>query len=161
MDINNIKELIKLVSDSNLREFELEKDSIKIKMSKGEAVSSTAVREVYVSEPTRAQEAAPMVETAVEKVVEEKVEEVVVDETNIEYVNSPIVGTFYSSPSPDDPAFIKVGDRVTKGQTLCIIEAMKLMNDITAEVSGEVVEILVANEDMVQYDQPIIKIRRN
>ena len=97
------------------------------------------------------------------KIVKEEIVEVESkkeDDSNFEYINSPIVGTFYDSPSPDDGPFAKVGDVVSKGQPLCIIEAMKLMNEITAEISGEIVEILVKNEDMVQYDQAIMKIRR-
>ena len=163
MDFNNIKELITLISNSNLNEFELEKDSLKIKMSKG---ASGEVR-IISNERINAAQQEPK-EIAMETVtsnmqVKEEMVEIdksLEDDTNFEYINSPIVGTFYNSPSPDDPAFVNVGDIVSKGQPLCIIEAMKLMNEITAEVSGEIVEILVKNEDMVQYDQPIMKIRR-
>lgn len=74
-------------------------------------------------------------------------------------VASPMVGTFYRAPAPDEPPFINVGDRVTKGQTVCIIEAMKLMNEIEAEVSGEVVEILVENGEPVEFNQPLMRVK--
>ncbi|WBW97657.1 acetyl-CoA carboxylase biotin carboxyl carrier protein [Oceanirhabdus sp. W0125-5] len=163
MDFNNIKELITLISNSNLNEFELEKDSLKIKMSKGVSGEVRVVSNERII-PTQQEQREIAVEAVTSDVkVKEEIAEVDTkkeDDSNFEYINSPIVGTFYSSPSPDDPAFVKVGDVVSKGQPLCIIEAMKLMNEITAEVSGEIVEILVKNEEMVQYDQPIMKIRR-
>lgn len=76
-----------------------------------------------------------------------------------EEVLSPMVGTFYRSPSPDDPPYVEVGDRIRVGQTVCIIEAMKLMNEIEAEVSGEVVEVLVENGKPVEYGQPLMRIK--
>ncbi|CAB1255001.1 acetyl-CoA carboxylase biotin carboxyl carrier protein [Clostridium sp. MT-14] len=81
------------------------------------------------------------------------------EEDNIKEVTSPIVGTFYSSPDPEKPAFVNVGSKVKKGDTLCVIEAMKLMNDIQSEIDGEVVEILAKNEQMVEYGQPLFKIK--
>lgn len=89
----------------------------------------------------------------VSQVVTEKAEE-----TTGKKILSPMVGTFYASSSPDKPAFVKVGDRVKKGQTLCIIEAMKLMNEIESEYDGEIVKILVDNEAMVEYGQPLYEI---
>jgi acetyl-CoA carboxylase biotin carboxyl carrier protein len=74
-------------------------------------------------------------------------------------LKSPMVGTFYRSPAPDEPPFVEVGDRIRVGQTLCIIEAMKLMNEIEAEISGEVMEILVQNTESVEYDQPLMRIK--
>ena len=74
-------------------------------------------------------------------------------------VKSPVVGVFYSASAPDAPAYVQVGDRVQKGQTLCIIEAMKMMNEIKAPVSGEIIEILAKNEDLVEYDQTIMLIK--
>ncbi len=163
MDFNNIKELITLISNSNLNEFELEKDSLKIKMSKGTSgevriISNERLNAPQQEEKEIAMETVPSNVQVKDEIV--KIDTNIEDDANFEYINSPIVGTYYGSPSPDDAAFVKVGDMVSKGQPLCIIEAMKLMNEITAEVSGEIVEILVKNEDMVQYDQPIMKIRR-
>ncbi|MEE2670604.1 MAG: acetyl-CoA carboxylase biotin carboxyl carrier protein [Bdellovibrionota bacterium] len=78
---------------------------------------------------------------------------------NHHQITSPFVGTFYASPSPDKPAFVKVGDRVSKGQTLCILEAMKIMNEIESDVDGEIVEICSSNESLVEYGQTLFKIR--
>lgn len=82
-----------------------------------------------------------------------------VEELIGEKVLSPMVGTFYTSSSPDNPSFVKVGDKVKKGQTLCIIEAMKLMNEIESEIEGEVIKILASNEQMVEFGQPLFAIR--
>lgn len=83
-----------------------------------------------------------------------------VDAADVHIVKSPIVGTFYNAASPESPAFAPVGQKVKKGQTLCIIEAMKLMNEIEADVDGEIVEVLVANEGIVEYGQPLFKIKK-
>jgi len=163
MDFNNIKELITLISNSNLNEFELEKDSLKIKMSKGASGEVRIISNERINSDQREEKEIAMEAVTSNAKIKEEIVEIdknIEHDSNFEYINSPIVGTYYASPSPDDPAFAKVGDIVTKGQPLCIIEAMKLMNEITAEFSGEIVEILVKNEDMVQYDQPIMKIRR-
>ncbi len=82
-----------------------------------------------------------------------------VAEGNFTFIESPIVGTFYDAPSPDADAFVKVGDQVKKGQVVCIIEAMKLMNEIEAEAEGEIVEIMVSNEGPVEYGQPLYKLK--
>jgi acetyl-CoA carboxylase biotin carboxyl carrier protein len=74
-------------------------------------------------------------------------------------VTSPIVGTFYASPAPDEPAFVQIGDRIQKTQTVCIIEAMKIMNEIEAEVAGELVEILVQNGQPVEFGQPLMRVK--
>lgn len=74
-------------------------------------------------------------------------------------ITSPMVGTFYSSPAPDEPAFVSKGDRIQSGQTVCIIEAMKLMNELEAEVSGEIVDILVENAEPVEFGQPLMRVR--
>lgn len=84
---------------------------------------------------------------------------VVVEEGNFNYIESPIVGTFYDAPSPEADAFVKVGDQVKKGQVVCIIEAMKLMNEIEAETDGEIVEIMVTNEGPVEYGQALFKLK--
>ena len=81
------------------------------------------------------------------------------EEDDTLFITSPIVGTFYSAAAPDVPAFVKVGDQVKAGQTVCILEAMKLMNDIESDFDGEIVEILVNNKDMVEYDQPLFRIK--
>ena len=95
-------------------------------------------------------------ETIKEEVKEEVKEE---EESNLSIITSPMVGTFYSAASPDTPAFVKVGDIISKGKVICIIEAMKLMNEIESEYNGEIVECLIKDGDMVEYGQPLFKIK--
>lgn len=78
---------------------------------------------------------------------------------DIHLIKTPIMGTYYESPSPESSSFVRVGDKVSKGDTLCIIEAMKLMNEIHSDVDGEIVEVLLKNEDLVEYNQPLFKIK--
>lgn len=155
MDYKAIQELIKTVSDSKLTLVELETEGIKIKLEKKQENSveklTETIKKVSVEEIPQA---AAELMTAEEK-VQPRVEEVKKEGT---IVTSPIVGTFYASQGPDKESFVTVGSRVKKGDTLCIIEAMKLMNEIDSEVDGEVVEVLVENEQMVEYGQPLFRI---
>lgn len=153
MDYKAIQELIKTVSDSKLTLLELESEGIKIKMEKKqEQVIIDRVPEVVKT--IVAEEQAPAIVES--KQVEEKVQEAKKEGF---IVTSPIVGTFYAASSPDAKPFVTVGSKVKKGDVLCIIEAMKLMNEIESEVDGEVVEILVQNEQMVEYGQPLFRLK--
>lgn len=152
MKFEEIKELIDILSNSNLTNLEIKNNDFKIKLSK-EAV----VKEVKTPSFTDVSVTNTQSELQNE-IVDSKPQK---EDENITTVLSPIVGTYYASPSPEDAPFVSIGTKVAVGDTLCIIEAMKLMNDITSEVNGEVVEILVKNEDMVEYGQPIIKIKKN
>jgi acetyl-CoA carboxylase biotin carboxyl carrier protein len=155
MDYKAIQELIKTVSDSKLTLVQLETEGIKIKLEKKQETVveklTETIKKVSVEEIPQA---AAELMTAEEK-VQPRVEEVKKEGT---IVTSPIVGTFYASQGPDKESFVKVGSRVKKGDTLCIIEAMKLMNEIDSEVDGEVVEVLVENEQMVEYGQLLFRI---
>lgn len=171
MDYKNIQELIKTVSDSQLTSFEIETEGIKIKMEKKKEQVVVEKMPVY-SVPTEPviKESLTRENIATNQVSEEKLErssastvENTVSIAPVEdlfVVKSPIVGTMYSSSSPEAQNFVKVGSQVKKGDTLCILEAMKLMNEIDCEVDGEIVEVLVTNEDMVEYGQPLFKIRK-
>lgn len=171
MDFKAIEEMIKTVDNSKLGYLEVNWEGISIVMRKeGEpdfqktvVTNENTEKEVsnVVKESDKDEVAVEVKETAKITVEEEKGNEKVnIDGEDIEAVVSPIVGTFYNSPSPDKPSFVKVGSKVKKGDTLCIIEAMKLMNEIQSEVDGEVVEILVENTQMVEYGQPMFKIRK-
>lgn len=157
MDYKSIQELIKTVSESKLTLVELESEGIKIKLEKKqEIVSVERIPEVVKSIAVEQQ--APVVSElarTTEERIEVKAQEVKKEGT---VVTSPIVGTFYASPGPNADVFVSVGSKVKKGQVLCIIEAMKLMNEIESEVDGEVIEILAANEQMVEYGQPLFRI---
>lgn len=157
MNINEVKELIELINTSELAYFEYKSGDSHIKMDK------SLTRGVNVS-PSKEVKS----ETITEKIHSEKMISEVIDEVKEEpqdiegtVVTSPMVGTFYGSPSPDSDSFVKVGDNVKKGSVLCIIEAMKLMNEIESEVSGSIVQVLVKDGDMVEYGTPLFKIRED
>lgn len=152
MDYKSIQELIKTVSNSMLTLLELESEGIKIKMEKKQG--NIVVDSIPEVTKTIAMKEEPA--TAENKPNEEKKEELK-EEGFI--VNSPIVGTFYRSSGPDSEPFVKVGSKVKKGDVLCIIEAMKLMNEIESEADGEVAEIFAENESMVEYGAPLFRIK--
>ncbi len=158
MDAKELRELIEIISRSNFSEFELEREGFKLKLVRGNAAPVEAPRAAAAA---RAIEAAPPQPASV-------VEEISVDEpepaadavdSGLVQMNSPIVGTFYRAPGPEKPAFVETGDRVKKGQVLCIIEAMKLMNEIESEIDAEVVEIVAVNGQPVEYGEALFKLR--
>ena len=154
MDYKEIKKLMDDMGNSKLEELEIEfPDGVKISMKKSEK------REVIV-EPNVIEASAP-ISVPVVKPQEEKRMVAVEDkkEENYKIIKSPMVGTFYASSSPDKDPYVKVGDRISKGQVVCIVEAMKLMNEIESEFDGEIVEICVKNEDVVEYGTPLFKIK--
>lgn len=164
MNANDIKELILTIDKTSIEKVEIEKSDIKIMITK-KAVSevSNAVNPAIhdLEEKSIGTKTINVSnEDFTSKTNNEDHNKSAVNDENIYTVKSPIVGTFYKAPSPDAPDFAKLGDKVEKGQTLCIIEAMKIMNEIESEVAGEVVEILVNDEDIVEYGQPLMRIRR-
>ncbi|MFL0252716.1 acetyl-CoA carboxylase biotin carboxyl carrier protein [Clostridium neuense] len=154
MDYKAIEQIIKTAGESGLTFLEIETEGMRITMKKG---NSNDEPKVKTEECVSAEVQDKQEETIVEEANKNNEEKKVQDENTVSVV-SPIVGTFYASSSPDSEAFVKVGSKVKKGDTLCIIEAMKLMNEIEAEVDGEVVEVLVEDEQMVEYGQELFKI---
>jgi acetyl-CoA carboxylase biotin carboxyl carrier protein len=156
MDYKAIQELIKTLSDSKLTLLELESDGVRIKLEKKQEIVSVE-RMPEVAKTIAVEQQIPAIKDVArtEEKVEAKVQEIKTEGT---VVSSPIVGTYYASPGPDAALFVTVGSKVKKGQVLCIIEAMKLMNEIESDVDGEIVEILVQNEQMVEYGQPLFRI---
>lgn len=161
MTIKEIKELLKLIDDSNLTEFKMETDDIKLTVrTKGYHEQKTTTYIPHQPEPmlvaaaAAAATAAPATTAAEVPTTEEPT-------SNYLEVRSPIVGTFYRSPSPDKPQFIKVGDNITEGDIVCIVEAMKLFNDIETEVSGKVVKVMVDDASPVEYDQVLFLVDPN
>ncbi|MCT4605439.1 MAG: acetyl-CoA carboxylase biotin carboxyl carrier protein [Marinisporobacter sp.] len=147
MNIKDLKELLLTIDQTSIQRVDIEEKDLKISVTK-------AVNENNLSyEMTRS-------ENKIEKEVEVIQENLVINDEEVYIVKSPIVGVFYAAPSPDAQDFVEVGSSVEKGQPICIIEAMKIMNEIQSEESGQVVEILVENEDIVEYGQPLMKIRR-
>lgn len=142
MELDDIKELIKLLQDTDVSEIELENEGSRIKVKRGKHVS------VETSAPQPAPPSAAGAEAAGEA---EEAHRLVT-------VTAPLVGTFYRASSPEAPPFVEVGDRVKKGQVLCIIEAMKLMNEIESEVDGVLARALVDNAQAVEYGEPLFLI---
>ncbi len=160
MNQKEIKELIEFLVEKDIAEFELERGDVKVRVKRGSDSRSVApVAQVPASTPSVVpQSAAVHVPKAVPPepfapVVEQS------EEAGLHIVRSPIVGSYYESPSPGAPAFVKVGDEVKAGQVLCIVEAMKLMNEIESDVAGEVVKMFAANSQPVEYGQPLFAIR--
>lgn len=152
MDLKEIKELIKLIGETDITELNLESEGVKVAIKKG---ATTTVMATPVM--STVQEVVKEVVPAPAKV--EGVQEASpVCNKNVEYIKSPMVGTFYRAPAPDAPPFVEVGQRVNKDDVVCIIEAMKLMNEIEAEISGKIVEILVENGQPVEFGQPLFAV---
>ena len=155
MNMKEIKEILQMMKDHDLSEVEIEKDGLKIKLKKtGAGISfekSAGGPGTQVSYPKQneAGSGAGSQEAAAAQT----------ESQGITIVRSPMVGTFYSAPSPDQPPFLTVGQAIRKGSVLCIVEAMKLMNEIKSEVDGKVVEFLVTNGQTVEFDQPLFKIK--
>lgn len=161
MDFEQIKELIKLIDSSELAFFEINTQSEHIKMDKSlnRNLSEGSAKSSNLND-------APTVQNITENIVG-KSESIAKSESNLNSedeegtitITSPMVGTFYSKPSPDSESFVNTGDKISKGKVLCIIEAMKLMNEIESEYDGTIVKCLVNEGDMVEYGQPLFKIR--
>ncbi|MFT6918338.1 MAG: acetyl-CoA carboxylase biotin carboxyl carrier protein [Cognaticolwellia sp.] len=144
MDIRKIKKLIELVEESGINELEISEGEESVRISRGATIMQAAP--MMHAAPAQAPLAAPAPAVAAEAAAP-----VVTGHT----VRSPMVGTFYSAASPDAPAFAAVGQHVNSGDTLCILEAMKMMNQIEADKSGIIKQILAVNEDAIEFDQPL------
>jgi acetyl-CoA carboxylase biotin carboxyl carrier protein len=157
MNLNEIQDLIKFVSKSGVSEVEIEQKDFKI-VIKAEHKTKKEEHTVYVQAPVAPAApvvAAPVAAPAAAPVAEAPKAAPASDDAKYVTIKSPMIGTFYRSSSPDKPAFANVGDSVAKGQVVCIIEAMKLFNDIESEISGKIVKVLVDDASPVEYDQPL------
>ena len=152
MDLNEVKKLIKLMERSEITEIEIFEKGQKIRISKnGSKGTGTHLAAPVVQTASTPVPVAASVPAGAQTVVE-------VVPANILEIRSPMVGTFYRTPSPDAEPYVRVGDSVEPGKVLCIIEAMKLMNEIEAEVAGKIVEILVENGQPVEFDQVLFRV---
>jgi len=156
MNQKELKELVEFLIEKDISEFELERGDVKIRIKRAQASLGGAVvhQVIAPSVPGMVQGATPTVSTGVAAPLTPAVAE-----EKFHIVKSPIVGTYYDAPAPGAPPFVQVGDIVGAGQILCIIEAMKLMNDIESDVAGEIVQKLVTNGQAVEYGQPLFAIR--
>lgn len=163
MDLKVIENLLELIAESEVNEVSIEEGDFKIKVKKkADPEKQSAPQQIPVQYQVPAQQVPqaqpqPAQQQAAQPAQSEQQTDT--EDTSGEpsgnQVKSPIVGTFYRSPSPEDDVFVKVGDHVEKGQTLCIVEAMKIMNEIESDYSGEVKKILVEDAEPVEYDQPL------
>lgn len=151
-NVHRIRRLVKLMKENDLTEIDLQQGDLRIELKKNGSASSPGA--YYPSQPQfLAPQPLPVSAASTAPPAAEPV-----DETHIVYVKSPMVGTFYAAPDPESPPFAKVGDQVHPEKTVCIIEAMKVFNEIQAEASGKIVAILVANGDAVEFGKPLFKI---
>jgi acetyl-CoA carboxylase biotin carboxyl carrier protein len=158
MKPKEIQELLDFIASSGLAEVNIETEQFKISVKKNSEV--TRIIESPVQQIISAQPVTPAVQTSTAsqpapETAPKKEEAPKAQDKNLITIKSPMIGTFYRSSSPDTPSFANVGDTITAGQTVCIIEAMKLFNEIESEVSGKIVKILVENASPVEYDQPL------
>ncbi len=154
MNIKEIKEMIALMNENNLLELEIEKDDMKIRLKKSSGTQFEVVSSASSGAPVR-------------EIIETRKQDVATPQGSVDNVKSsgsvaeiksPMVGTFYRAPSPESAPFVEVGQTIAKGQVICIIEAMKLMNEIKSDHSGKIVEILVNNAEPVEYGQIILRL---
>lgn len=155
MDLKEIQNLIKFVAKSGASEVKLEMDDVKITIRTGEShkgettiVQSIPVSAPVAQAPVAAQPAQPVAETP-------DASKESADDSKFITIKSPIIGTFYRKPAPDKPVFVEVGQSINQGDVLCVIEAMKLFNEIESEVSGKIVKVLVDDATPVEFDQPL------
>jgi acetyl-CoA carboxylase biotin carboxyl carrier protein len=153
MDINDIEHIIKILKQNEVSEFELEQDGTRLKLTRG-AMASYAASDLRGDLPPPAQQIPVAYGSATQNGAHQAAE----DLGRYVKVESPIVGTFYRKPSPDAEAFVKEGDSISKGSTLCIIEAMKLMNEIEAPASGKIVKILSTEGQVVEFGEVLFLI---
>jgi acetyl-CoA carboxylase biotin carboxyl carrier protein len=158
MNQKELKELIDYLIEKDIAEFELERGDVKVRIKRAADLPPVQEARYFAAPPV-----APVVEVAAPPTAATtaaaKEAATAAAKVGLHVVHSPIVGTFYESPSPGSPPFVKAGDTVEVGQVICIVEAMKLMNEIEADVSGEVVERLVANGQPIEYGQDLFTIR--
>jgi len=145
MDVKDIKDLILTIDKTSIESVEIEQSGFVIRVNKRSKIENNVIEKVS--------------NTVVEMKNDTQETNAIEDNENTYLVKSPMVGTFYGSPSPDSASFVKVGDKIEKGQTLCIVEAMKMMNEVKSDSEGIVVEVLVNSEDIVEYGQPLMRIR--
>lgn len=155
LSIESLSEIVKVAKDQGVAELKVEAKDFKVSVNFATAAAPTYQVQPLVQQapvasvqaPAAAPVAAPAAKTA--------------SDAGLHVIKSPFVGTFYAAPSPGKPAYVKVGDRVKHGQSLCVLEAMKIMNEIESDISGEIVEICVDNESLVEFGQPLFKIKPN
>ena len=153
MDLKEIQNLIKFVAKSGASEVKLEMDDIKITIKTGSETETTFVQQMPMASAPMMQQQAPVAAPAVAEAAPTTSE--ASEDSKYITIKSPIIGTFYRKPSPDKSVFVEVGSEIKEGDVLCVIEAMKLFNEIESEISGKIVKVLVDDSSPVEFDQPL------
>jgi acetyl-CoA carboxylase biotin carboxyl carrier protein len=160
MNLKEIKELIQFLKEEDIAEFELERGDVKIRIKRGGADNAPPTDRIIAVHPAPVPSVhMPPTTAPAQPAMAAPPSEPARAEEGLHIVRSPIVGTYYESPSPGAPPFVKPGDSVEAGQVLCIVEAMKLMNEIEADVAGEIVKCMVKNGQPIEYGQELFAIR--
>jgi len=146
MNIKEIKEMINLMNENGLIELEIERDGLRVKIKKASSLPDS-LPSIVVEKTIPAEKTPPVKEETTSSALPKTIE-----------IKSPMVGTFYRAPSPEAPPYVELGSVIEPGQVICIIEAMKVMNEIKSEIKGRVAEILVDNAEPVEFDQPLFLI---
>ena len=154
MDLKEIQNLIKFVAKSGASEVKLEMDDVKITIKTG-SEETTIVQQIPMAPAAPVMQQAMPVATPVAESTPSAPDPAASDDSKYVTIKSPIIGTFYRKPSPDKPVFVEVGTDVKEGDVLCVIEAMKLFNEIESEISGKIVKVLVDDSSPVEFDQPL------
>jgi len=157
MDFKQIQELIKMINKSNIGEVSIEEKGFKLTIKQKEEPVQQVIAAPIQAQPIAAVAAvaAPVAQPAAVSAPEKPAKAAEAPAGNTVTIKSPMIGTFYRSPSPDKPSFVNVGDEIEPGKPVCIIEAMKLFNEIESEVKGRIVKVLVEDASPVEYDQPL------
>ena len=155
LNFNQIKELIKEIDSSSLRVFELENSDIRLKLSKNEDNYLYKENDFNIDKNNDSKSFIKTLDNSSEEIII-KDEEVI--DKNLTLVKSPLVGTYYSSSTPGGKPYVEVGSKVKKGDVLCIVEAMKIMNDITSDIDGEIIEVLRSDEEIIEFGMELFKI---
>ena len=155
LNFNQIKELIKEIDSSSLRVFELENSDIRLKLSKNEDNYLYKENDFNIDKNNDSKSFIKTLDNSSEKIII-KDEEVI--DKNLTLVKSPLVGTYYSSSTPGGKPYVEVGSKVKKGDILCIVEAMKIMNEITSDIDGEIIEVLRSDEEIIEFGMELFKI---
>jgi acetyl-CoA carboxylase biotin carboxyl carrier protein len=157
MNLDEIRELAELVNEHGFTEFEFENENIRVRLSKQAATQYIQAPQAYAPQP---QAVAPQAAASITPSAATASESALAPASDLHKITSPIVGTFYRSPSPDKEPYVKEGSTVSPDTVVCIVEAMKLMNEIQAETSGEIVEIYAENGQAIEYGQPLFGIKK-
>ncbi len=161
LDFDELRELLLVLNQTDIAEVTLKQGDYELTVRKAVAAAAagTAIAPVAMAAAPIAPVAAPVTTAAPLEPAAPPASPPPLNDPKLLEIKSPMVGTFYRAPAPGEPPFVQPGDRITPGQTVCIIEAMKLMNELEAEISGEVVEILVENAQPVEFDQVLMRVR--